>query len=370
MKTSVNGHISLSAISDKLNLELSLLRFYEKMYPSCLPERVNAGDHLVYPREAIEIFKTIHQLKTNHHSDEEIKRRVSSLIRERHERKKSSDTSLARIITVTSGKGGVGKSNISLNLAIALRLLDKKVMLVDGDLGLANLHLLAGVKAERTLETLIRMDLALADIITSGPRGIAMIAGASGIAEMANLPEYKRRHMITQLERLEQIADYIIIDTSSGVSPAVLDFIRVADDVILVVTPDLTSLADAYGLIKSCVLQNIDSRFGVFTNQVGNLRQAAAIYQRLDNCTRQFLDLSVTNLGYMYRDRSVERAVRNRRPFILEPERNRASFCIRQLAELLNQDDFDISARTTPAFRRLQNIINETSNDGRLSEIL
>jgi flagellar biosynthesis protein FlhG len=368
MNTSmIDGYVSLSAISDKLKLELSLLRFYEKMYPSCLPDRVNAGDRLVYPPEAIEIFRTIHQLKSDRLPDEEIKSRISSLS---HQTDRPDSKSLARIITVTSGKGGVGKSNISLNLAVALRLLDRKVMLVDGDLGLANLHLLAGVKAERTLETLIRMDLPLADIITSGPRGIAMIAGASGIAEMANLPEYKRKHLLNQLEQLELIADYIIIDTSSGVSPAVLDFIRIADDVIVVTTPDITSIADAYGLIKACTRQKISTRFGIFTNQVGNLHQSAVIYQRLSSCVRQFLDLPLNNLGYMYRDRSVERAIRNRRPFILEPERNRASFCIRQLAELLNQNNFDISARTTPAFRRLQNIIKETSNDERLSEVL
>lgn len=367
MKTPANGYLSLKTISDKLNLELSLLRFYEKIYSSLLPARINAGDRLVYPAEAIDIFKTIHQLKSQHLSEEDIKSQLASLP---HEKKSPSSKPLARIITVTSGKGGVGKSNISLNLAIALRLLDKKVMLVDGDLGLANLHLLAGVKTERTLETLVRMDLSLVDIITSGPCGIAMIAGASGIAEMANLPDYKRRHLLKQLEQLEQIADYIIIDTGSGVSPAVLDFIRVADDIIVITTPDLTSLADAYGLIKACVQQKIGSRFGIFTNQVGNLSQAAAIYQRLASCSQQFLDLPLTNLGYMYRDRGVERAIRNRRPFIMEPKKNRISFCIRQLAELLNHDDFDISARTTPAFRRLQNLLNETSDDGRLSEIL
>lgn len=367
MKTPANGHLSLKEISDKLKLELSLLRFYEKIYFSFLPSRINAGDHLVYPAAAIEIFKTIHQLKSKQLADEDIKSKLASLPLEE---KKPERKPLARIITVTSGKGGVGKSNISLNLAIALRLLDKKVMLVDGDLGLANLHLLAGVKAERTLETLIRMDLSLVDIIVSGPCGIAMIAGGSGIAEMANLPDYKRNYLLKQLEQLEQIADYIIIDTSSGVSPAVLDFIRVADDVIIITTPDLTSLADAYGLIKACVQQKISSRFGIFTNQVKNLSQAAAIYQRLASCSQQFLDLPLTNLGYMYRDRSIERAIRNRRPFILEPEKSRISFCIRQLAELLNHDDFDISARKTPAFRRLQNLLNETTDDGRLSEVL
>ncbi|MEA3240416.1 MAG: P-loop NTPase [Pseudomonadota bacterium] len=367
MKTPANGYLSLKTISAKLSLELSLLRFYEKIYSSYLPARINAGDRLVYPAEAIEIFKTIHQLKSKHLSEEEIKSQLASLP---HEKKNSKNKPLARIITVTSGKGGVGKSNISLNLAIALRLLDKKVMLIDGDLGLANLHLLAGVKAERTLETLIKMDLSLADIITSGPCGIAMIAGASGIAEMANLPDYKRSYLLKQLEQLEQVADYIIIDTSSGVSPAVLDFIRVADDIMVITTPDLTSLADAYGLIKACVQQKIGSRFGVFTNQVRNLSQAAAIYQRLASCSQQFLHLSLTNLGYMYRDRSIELAVRKRRPFILEPEKNRVSFCIRQLAELLNHDNFDISARKTPAFRRLQNLLNETNDDGRLSEVL
>lgn len=367
MKTPVNGYLSLKAISDKLQLELSLLRFYEKVFRCCLPARINAGDRLVYPSAALDIFKTIHQLKTKQSADEEIKHQLIALSQPS---KEPAAKPLARIITVTSGKGGVGKSNISLNLAIALRLRDKKVMLIDGDLGLANLHLLAGVKAERTLETLIKMDLSLVDIITSGPRGLAIIAGASGIAEMANLPDYKRSHVLSQLEQLERIADYIIIDTSSGVSPAVLDFIRVADDVIVIATPDLTSLADAYGLIKACVQQKISPRFGIFTNQVQNLSQAAAIYQRLAGCSQQFLNLRLNNLGYMYRDRSIERAIRKRRPFILEPEKNRASFCIRQLAQLLDQDDFDISARTTPAFRRLQNLLQETGDDGRLSEVL
>lgn len=367
MKTAANGYLSLKAISGKLNLEPSLLRFYEKIYSSFLPTKINTGNRLLYPTEAIEIFQTIHQLKSKQLSEEDIKSQLAALP---HKKKEQSSKALSRIITVTSGKGGVGKSNISLNLAIALQRLDKKVVLIDGDLGLANLHLLAGVKAKHTLETLIRMDLSLVDIITSGPCGIAMIAGASGMAEMANLPDYKRSSLLKQLEQLEQLSDYIIIDTSSGVSPTVLDFIRVADDILVITTPDLTSLADVYGLIKTCVQQKIGTRFGIFTNQVRNLSQAAAIYQRLASCSQQFLNLSLNNLGYMYRDRSIERAVENRRPFILEAEKNRGSFCIQQLAILLDHDDFDISARKTPAFRRLQNLLDETHDDGKLSEVL
>ncbi|MBN2331860.1 MAG: AAA family ATPase [Deltaproteobacteria bacterium] len=366
MKTADKGLIPLKTVSEKLGLEESLLRFYEKIFSSCLPAKITDGGRLVYPYAVIELFSKIHQLKSQQLSDEKINIQLGPYL---PVGKQQSSRSLARIITVTSGKGGVGKSSISLNLAIALRLRGKKVMLVDGDLGLANLHLLARIPVKHTLETLIKMDLPLVDIITTGPAGVAMIAGASGIAEMANLPTYKRNHLLEQLEKLEQVADYIIIDTSSGITPSVLDFIRVADDLLLVVTPDITSLADAYGVIKTCSHQHIDTRIGIFTNQVSNLSQAAEVYQRLNSCCRQFLNRTLANLGYLYRDRSVERAVRNRQPFIMEPVKSRASFCIRQLAELLDSPEFDVATRNTPAFRRLQNLIHETEEDGRFSQI-
>ena len=236
--------ISLKTISRTINLEESRLRYYEKIFASCLPPKITQGNHLVYPANAVEIFQTIHRLQTEGLNEVEIRKQL-----ENQSKAKTitpgKQKNLARILTITSGKGGVGKSSISLNLAIALRRLGEKVVLVDGDFGLANLHLMAGIKARQTLATMIKMDLSILEVITTGPAGIAMIAGASGMAELANLPSYKRSRLIKQLEKLEHIADYIIIDTGSGLAPAVLDLLHLADDIIVIVTPDITSLVDA-----------------------------------------------------------------------------------------------------------------------------
>ncbi len=367
MTASPGNFLSLKAISRTLGLEESRLRYYEKVFAAVLPPKVAAGDQLVYPESATDIFRRLHRLATAGLEEKTIREQLGSY---QEPGGQAGSGRLARVLTITSGKGGVGKSSVALNLAIALRQLGQKIVLIDGDLGLANLHLLAGVPARKTVATMIKMDLAILDIITTGPAGIAMIAGASGLAELADLPAYKRSRLLEQFADLERIADHIIIDTSSGLAPAVLDFLRLADEIMVVATPDITSLADAYGLIKTCRQENFPARIGIFTNQVLNLAQAAEIYRRLDSCCRQFLDFSPANLGYLYRDRSVEQAVRQRRPFILSPAKTRASFCLRQLAELLNQREFDIAGKKTPAFSRLQNLIREGRDDHQLSQLL
>jgi flagellar biosynthesis protein FlhG len=354
--TTATAHnvLNIREIADRLGLEESRLHYYDKLYAASLPAKALAGSRRGYPEWMIEVFRGIHELQETGVPEEAIRAAIKERLRDGPERFPArAATRLGRILVITSGKGGVGKSSIAVNLAIALARRGRKTILVDGDLGLANLHILAGITPLRDIETMIRADLPLAEVIAPGPGGIAFLAGASGISELADLPRYKRDHLMRELERLETAAEHIIIDTGSGLNPGVLDFLRLADDLMVVVTPDPTSLADAYGVIKTCTSHGFGCRIGIFTNQVNNLSQAAAVFRRLEQCCQRFLSLKVSNLGCLYRDRSVEIAGRKRVPLLLDQHQGRAVYCLRQLGALIADAHFDIEDKRTSSFRRL-----------------
>ncbi|MBN2233145.1 MAG: P-loop NTPase [Deltaproteobacteria bacterium] len=356
--TASPGTMTIREIAARLGLEESRLHYYDKLFAAWLPEKTLAGNHRGYPELMVEVFGAIHALKTGNAADEEIRADISARLQAAPAKRSSSPAAgrLGRILVITSGKGGVGKSSIAVNLAIELARRGRKTILVDGDLGLANLHILAGITPLKDIETMIRADLPLAEVITPGPGGIAFLAGASGISELADLPRYKRDRMIRELEKMETAAAHIIIDTGSGLNPGVLDFIRLADDLMVVATPDPTSLADAYGVIKTCAGNRFACRIGIFVNQVNTLAQAAAVFSRLEQCCQRFLSLPVSNLGCLYRDRSIEAAGRKRVPLLIDQVQGRAVYCLRQLGGLIAGGGFDIEDKRTPSFRRLRNL--------------
>ena len=169
---------------------------------------------------------------------------LRKLIRNQEERK-----TVATVITVTSGKGGVGKSNMSVNLAIQLHKLGKRVIILDADFGLANVEVMFGIRPAYSLADLMFKNKELKDIICPGPRGIGIISGGSGIQEMANLTKYQIENLTSKLYELDELADVIIIDTGAGISDAVLEFVTHSTEVILVATPEPTSITDAYALL-------------------------------------------------------------------------------------------------------------------------
>ncbi len=246
-----------------------------------------------------------------------------------------------RIIAVSSGKGGVGKTNISINLAIALAELGKKVVVLDADLGLANVNVVLDIVAKYNLYHLIRKQKTLADIILDTDYGIQIVAGASGFSRIANLSEEELNFFIEEMGGLSD-ADIVIVDTGAGVATNVLSFISAADDAIIVTTPEPTAITDAYGIIKiiATEVNNPDLSLKLIVNRVGTIAEGKKVAERVINISGQFLNLKVDYLGCVFNDSAVYKSVFKRRPFIAFDPTCKAASCIRQLASRLDNVEY------------------------------
>ncbi len=243
----------------------------------------------------------------------------------------------ATVIAVTSGKGGVGKSNIAVNLAIKLASADKEVVLLDADLGLANADVLCNIDLPSNLSHVIARKKELADVMVEAPGGFKLIGGASGLARMADLSDYDRQRLVTALAELEERSDVIIIDTGAGISPNVLSFTRAADQVLVVTTPEPTAITDAYAVIKVINRDQQDRPLSLLVNQVRFPGEGRLVYDRIAKVARQFLSVNVLDAGFVHSDPEVLSAVRRRTPFLLASPRCPASLCICQLAARLER---------------------------------
>jgi flagellar biosynthesis protein FlhG len=243
----------------------------------------------------------------------------------------------ASVIAVTSGKGGVGKSNIAVNLAIRFASAGKQVVLLDADLGLANADVLCNVGVPFNLSHVISRKKELRDVMCEAPGGFRLIGGASGLARMADLSDADRQRLVGALGELEQAADLILIDTGAGISPNVLSFTRAADHVLVVTTPEPTAITDAYAVVKVISRDGLPRRLSLLVNQATNALEGKMVYDRIAKVARQFLGVSVLDAGYVLDDAAVCAAVRKRTPFVLSNPRCAASHCIAQLAMRLEQ---------------------------------
>ncbi len=244
---------------------------------------------------------------------------------------------VARLITVASGKGGVGKSNIALSLGAQLVGSGLRVALLDADLGVANAHLLAGVQVSRTLKDVIAGSCGIDDAIVRVSGGPDIVPGSSGIYEMANISAPRRLALLAALGELASRYDAVLVDAAAGVSGSVLDFVVAADFTIVVTTAETTAITDAYALIKLAYERNPYSRIGVLVNRVRSAREGAAAVERLTRCARKFLGRSPMELGCVWEDGRVRRAVNERVPFVLAYPEARASASIRKLSALLQE---------------------------------
>lgn len=227
---------------------------------------------------------------------------------------KSEPGTTTQIITLTSGKGGVGKSTISVNLGLALASAGKKVLLFDADLGLANINVLLGVVPKFNLYHVIKGHKELEDIIIRTPEGLDIIAGASGYSMLANLSDKERSNLVAAFEKLSGY-DIMLIDTGAGVSSNVVGFTLPADKVIVVTTPEPTAITDAYGIIKSIVLVAPDKNIKLLVNRAGSSLEGKKVAERVINISSQFLNVRVENLGFIYDDDSVPKSIRRQKPF-------------------------------------------------------
>ena len=243
----------------------------------------------------------------------------------------------ANVIAVTSGKGGVGKSNVAVNLAIALAAAGKEVVLLDADLGLANADVLCNVDLPSNLAHVIARKKELHEVLVKAPGGFGLIGGASGLARMADLSDYDRQRLVDALVALEQQADVILIDTGAGISPNVLSFTRTADHVLVVTTPEPTAITDAYAVVKVLSKDGGDRRISLLVNQVRSLNDATGVHGRIAQVAKQFLGVSVLDGGHVLADEAVVQAVRRRTPFVIGNPSSPASKCVTQLAMRLQQ---------------------------------
>ena len=238
----------------------------------------------------------------------------------------------ARIITVTSGKGGVGKTNVSVNLALAYARTGRKVIVMDADLGLANVNVMLNMIPKFNLYHVIRKQKTMKEIMVETEYGISIVAGASGFSKIANLNEAERQYFIEELSALS-FADIVIIDTSAGVSSNVLDFVAAADDSVIITTPEPTAITDAYGIIKiiATEINSLNMGLKLVVNRVKNAAEAGKIADRMISITSQFLNLKLDYLGFIYDDNAVTQAVLKQRPFMVVDPKCKASQCVQHI---------------------------------------
>lgn len=246
---------------------------------------------------------------------------------------------VARVITVTSGKGGVGKSNTAINLAIQFRQMGQRVIILDADFGLANIEIMFGTVPRHNLCDLIYQGENIKDIITWGPGGVGFISGGSGIAGLSNLSREYLIYIIQNLAELDAIADIVIVDTGAGISDAVLEFLVASGEIILVTTPEPTSITDSYSLLKAL---NRHSRFSsetsqikVMANKVDNKDEGKALFTKLNAVVARYLKLPISYLGSVPQDSHLNQAVMQQTPVSLANPNAKSAKAYQEIAQVL-----------------------------------
>lgn len=238
-----------------------------------------------------------------------------------------------QVIAVTGGKGGVGKTNISINLAMAMAAKDKRVMLMDADLGLANLDVLLGLHPEANLHHVINGERTLEEIILDGPGGIKVIPAASGIQDMVELGPQAHAALIQAFGELSHDVDVMIVDTAAGISDAVTSFVRAAQEVVIVVCDEPASITDAYAIIKLMSREYGLFRFRVLANMAQSARHGREIYSKIFRVTDRFLDVALDYMGYVPEDDFVRKAVKKQRAVVEAFPRSKAAQAFMTLAD-------------------------------------
>jgi len=218
-----------------------------------------------------------------------------------------------RVIAITSGKGGVGKTNISANFAYLFSKMGKRTLLLDADAGLANIDVILGITPKYNLHHVLSGEKSLSQAVVEGPGGVKILPASSGIPEMTSLSKGQKFTLLEELDGLDEDFDFMFIDTAAGIADNVMYFNMVAGEIIVVATPEPTSLTDAYALIKVLYQGYAARRFMLLVNMAQNSNEAEGVYTRLSNATNQFLDLPIEYLGYIPRDQNVSKAVRKQK---------------------------------------------------------
>lgn len=261
----------------------------------------------------------------------------------------------ARVITVTSGKGGVGKSNTAINLAIQFRKRNKRVVILDADFGLANIEIMFGAVPKYNLRDLIYQGKSIKEIITWGPMDVGFISGGSGISGLSNLSRDSLVYIIQKIAELDSIADVIIIDTGAGVSDAVMEFLVASGEILLVVTPEPTSITDAYSLLKVLgkhyKFSSEITSVKMVANKVKSAKEGEMIFDKLNSVISHYLTIPVTYLGSVPEDSQLVKAVMQQQPVSLkEPQSKSAAAYEVITANLMGEEETQASEKGMKSF--------------------
>jgi flagellar biosynthesis protein FlhG len=240
-----------------------------------------------------------------------------------------------RVIAITSGKGGVGKTNIATNLAYHLSQMNRKTLVLDADMGLANIDVILGIAPKHNLYHVLRGEKALCDVIVDGPGGMKILPATSGIQEMADLSKGEKLALLDELDGLGTQLDFLLIDTAAGIAGNVIYFNVAAREIIVVVSPEPTSITDAYALIKILYSNYGEKRFMLLVNMVKHSSEAREVFLKVSNATSHFLNLSIEYLGYVLEDTKVTEAVRRQKALAEIYPDSRANKCLQSIARKL-----------------------------------
>lgn len=257
---------------------------------------------------------------------------------------------MARVITVTSGKGGVGKSNTSINLAIHFKKMGYRVIILDADFGLANIEIMFGAIPKHNLCDLIYQGKNIKEIITWGPMGVGFISGGSGIAGMSNLNRDYLNYIIQNLVELDALADIIIVDTGAGISDSVLEFLVAGGEILLVTTPEPTSITDSYSLLKALSrhprYDKESTSIKMIANRVNKEEEGRGLFEKLNAVVERYLKIPISYLGSIPQDDKLLKAVMQQTPVSLQNPTAKSSQAYEEMAyKLVNKEEVETQPR-------------------------
>lgn len=270
-----------------------------------------------------------------------------------------------RVIAITSGKGGVGKTSVSVNLAIALALHGAKVTLVDADLGLGNVEVLMGLQSFFNLSHVIDGTKTLDEVIIRSKVGVEVIPGSSGLSRIADLKDKEREKLISALFSLCERSDFLLLDTMAGIGKNTVSFCTSADEVLLVTTPEPSAIVDAYAMLKTIHYQRQDTVIKLIVNMVINAGQGQAVATKLSNVAQQYLNRNIIYLGHILRDTHVNQSIMQSQPVLTFAPHAPASRCFETLAQRLFTQKANVvePKKTTGFIKRLAQNLGWAAND-------